>query len=447
MEPADSSVETSDSAAVSAPDPTEPSAAAHKSALLIVFLVVFIDLLGWGIVLPLLPRFAKEFLEGQSSTTTGAIIGLLMASFSAMQFIFAPVWGRLSDRIGRRPILLLGLIASAIFNAVFGIASLMGNEGHRELGLILLFIGRIGAGAAGATLGTAQAVIADSTTPERRARGMALIGAAFGIGFTFGPLIGAGALWLSPEYKCGPGFAAALLSLMAFVLGAAVMPETLRAGATGKPRQWFNWDGFRLAMNTPRVGLVILIFFVSVFAFAFFESTLALLTELPAMHLDDSDNFLIFTYVGLSLAVAQGVLYRRLALRVKELAFMRIGALLMILGLLGLGGIALAASNPEEAEKRGLLVGAFMVILTVAVTGFAFMTPSAQSLVSRWSDPARQGEILGVNQAINALARILGPFTGLLLYHIPATRHTVPYAASAVLLLVVLGLTLRLHQE
>ncbi len=431
------------------PEPSTPETteAAHRAALLIVFLVVFIDLLGWGIVLPLLPRFAKEFLPADvSSLMRGVVIGLLMSSFSAMQFFFAPVWGRLSDQFGRRPVLLLGLIASTVFNALFGFASMMGSEGDWQLALALLFVSRIGAGAAGATLGTAQAVIADSTAPERRARGMALIGAAFGIGFTFGPLIGAGALYVSQGSRGGPGFAAAVLSLGAFFLGLTRLPETLRTGAPHRPRHWLHLDGFRLAWNTPKVALVIFIFFVSVYSFAFFEATLALLTGLPALGLGDEENMLIFAYVGLSLAVAQGVLYRRLALRVSELTFMRIGALLMVLDLAGLAVVAFLASAAESSQ-RGLLLGGFMVILTVGVTGFAFMTPSAQSLVSRWSDPARQGEILGVNQSINALARILGPFTGLMLFFIPHTSHTVPYLTSAGLLLVVLALTFRLRQE
>ncbi|HEV3448203.1 MAG TPA: MFS transporter, partial [Gemmataceae bacterium] len=158
---------------------------------------MFIDLLGFGIVLPLLPRYGKEFLEplfpgdGQAKLR-GAILGLLMASFSAMQFLFAPIWGRISDRVGRRPFLLLGLAGSVIFYALFGFASDWGRmEGHQLFGLVLLFVARIGAGIAGATVSTAQAVIADTTPPEKRSQGMALIGAAFGLGFTFGPAFAA----------------------------------------------------------------------------------------------------------------------------------------------------------------------------------------------------------------------------------------------------------------
>ena len=144
-----------------------------------------IDLLGFGVVLPLLPRYGERLEAGP------ATVGMLMASFSAMQFLFTPVWGRLSDRVGRRPILILGLAGSVVFYALFGYAS-------RIASLWLMFVSRMGAGISGATIATAQAYIADSTPPERRGKGMALIGAAFGIGFTFGPLLGAAALRLDP---------------------------------------------------------------------------------------------------------------------------------------------------------------------------------------------------------------------------------------------------------
>ena len=183
--------------------------------LIIIFITVFIDLLGFGIVLPLLPRYGKYF--GADEVT----LGLLMASFSAMQFVFAPLWGRLSDRIGRRPVLLLGLAGSTVSYAMFGFASSLGNDGSL-LGLTAVpwfFITRIGAGIAGATIPTAQAYIADSTGPEGRAKGMALIGAAFGIGFTFGPLLGA--MFVSDKSDGPPspgvGFLAAGLSAAAFL--------------------------------------------------------------------------------------------------------------------------------------------------------------------------------------------------------------------------------------
>eukprot|EP01046_Picozoa_sp_COSAG06_P076947 COSAG06_NODE_24803_length_652_cov_0.822785_1_plen_186_part_01 len=150
---------------------------ASKGALGVIFLTVFIDLLGFGIVLPLLPLYADIF----GTDPSGIVIGMLMACFSIMQFIFAPIWGAISDRIGRRPVIIIGLAGSVVFYTLFGIAAIYQS-------LFGLFVTRIGAGIAGATIPTAQAYIADTTTKENRTRGMALIGIAFGLGFTLGPL-------------------------------------------------------------------------------------------------------------------------------------------------------------------------------------------------------------------------------------------------------------------
>ena len=192
-----------------------PAPAGTRSALMIVFLVVFIDLLGFGIVLPLLAVISDQFiiplLGGQSAIDAkglqwlnGTILGLLMASFSLMQFLFAPMWGRVSDRIGRRPILLLGLFGSVIFYALFGFAASFDPATQALMAVVLFFVSRLGQGFFGATIATAQAVIADCTPPEKRKHGMALIGAAFGIGFTFGPLIAYFALklWDPLESTC-----------------------------------------------------------------------------------------------------------------------------------------------------------------------------------------------------------------------------------------------------
>src|ERR1051325_1096085 len=149
-------------------DPTPPPTAvtapkSNRSALMIVFLVVFIDLLGFGIILPLLPRIAESYVTRilPDRTLVGLIVGLLMSSFSLMQFVFAPIWGRISDRIGRRPILLLGLFGSVVFYALFGWAGAIDPDSDAQLALTLFFVARIGAGVAGATIATAQAVIAD----------------------------------------------------------------------------------------------------------------------------------------------------------------------------------------------------------------------------------------------------------------------------------------------
>jgi MFS family permease len=431
-----------------APAPgTEPAAPSNRSALLIVFLVVFIDLLGFGIVLPLLPLYGETYVDalipgGKGNRVGGSILGLLMASFSAMQFLFAPVWGRFSDRVGRRPILLTGLAGSVVFYALFGYASDLPAASAAALALTLLFVARLGQGMAGATIATAQAVIADCTPPEKRKHGMALIGAAFGIGFTFGPLIGFGSLSLFPHHHGAIGYVAAGLSLLAFALGIVLLPETRRPGARPLDRKWFNWQGVKLALSTPALAPVVLTFFLATLGFASFEVTLSLLNK-DALGLPDRRNFLVFAYVGLVLMLTQGFLYRRLARRVSEPTFMAAGMALMALGVASLGAVSWTAST--GAADFEALLAATLVSLTLAVVGFAFLTPSAQALISRRTDPGRQGEILGVNQSAAALARILGPVVGLTLYQLHPS-HLLPYGFGALMLALMLPMIPRIRR-
>jgi MFS family permease len=364
-----------------------------------------------------------------------------MSSFSFMQFLVVPIWGQVSDRVGRRPILLVGLAGSVVFYTLFGFACELPSS-QAGLAVALLFISRLGAGVAGATIATAQAVVADSTTPERRKHGMAMIGAAFGIGFTFGPLVGFGALSFFPTHTGSLGFVAAGLSLIALLLGLRLLPETWRPGATGMRRHWLNWQGFRTAFHTPTVGVLILAFFLSTFGFGQFEATLSLLNK-DNLHLSDNQNFLVFAYVGLVLMLIQGFVYRRLAHRVAEETFMSLGIVLMGLGVAGLGAATWLADQPEHTF--GGVLAVMLVSLAVAVTGFAFVTPSIQALISRRSDASKQGEILGTNQSAASMARILGPFVGLTLYKLEPS-HLLPYAVGAVLILLMLPLIPRIRR-
>jgi MFS family permease len=407
---------------------------------------VFIDLLGFGIVLPQLPRYGDQYVEalipgGKENAAGGAILGLLMASFSAMQFLFAPVWGRVSDRVGRRPILLLGLGGSVVFYCLFGYASDLPRE-QAGLALVLLYVARLGAGIAGATIATAQAVIADCTAPERRKHGMALIGAAFGIGFTFGPLIGAGALALFPEHLGVIGYVAAALSLVALVLGFILLPETRRFLASPIGRKWLDWKGLLYALHTPAIAPVVLTFFLATLGFGAFETTLALLNR-DALGVDEKRSYLVFAYVGFVLMLTQGVLYRRLANRLSEVTFMAAGICLMAVGVLSLAGVSWVALY-ELADFPARLAW-MLVSLTLCVVGFAFLTPSAQALISRRTDPSRQGEVLGVNQSASAMARILGPIFGLTLYKLTPS-HMLPYAFGAGLLVLMLPLIPRMKR-
>jgi MFS family permease len=438
--PTDTSLQTYPPAGLVAAPPN------FRRTLAIVFLVVFIDLLGFGIVLPLLPLFSEGYVSalgfgGKESKAGGAILGLLMASFSAMQFLFAPLWGRVSDRIGRRPILLLGLCGSVFCYALFGYASDL-PLGQASLALALLFAARLGQGVAGATIATAQAVIADCTTPERRKVGMAMIGAAFGIGFTFGPLIGFGALKEFPEHHGATGYAAAGLSLLALVLGLVLLPETRQLRNAPIDRKWLNMGGLRLVVRSSALAPVVLTFFLATLGFASFEVTLSLFNK-EALGLSDDYNFLIFAYVGFTLLLTQGLLYRRLAPHLSEATFMTIGIAAMALGVCSLGCVSWLASEVKPGFE--LLLTLTLLSLTAAVIGFAFLTPSAQALISRRTDPGRQGEILGVNQSAAAMARILGPIFGLTLYKWQPS-HLLPYAFGGLLVALMLPLMPRIRR-
>jgi MFS family permease len=443
-----------------APIATDPRRRRH--ALLIVFLVVFIDLLGFGIVLPLLPLYAFRLLTPlfpDAPKRVGAVLAILMAGFSFMQFVFAPIWGRISDRIGRRPILLLGLAGSVVFYGLFAYASHVGFEGAAALAVSLILLSRIGAGIAGATISTAQAVIADSTPPEKRSHGMALIGAAFGIGFTFGPLL-CYTTFLTPS-KAAPGIAAAALSLLALVLAIVLLPETLQTAGVGGRRHWLQVGATLNVLRMPVIGLLVLTFFLATLAFGSLESTLALMNqylltggekvvrmeEMNEAQLDEvfRKSSLIFAYVGFTLMLVQGFIYRRFVSQVGERKMMRAGVLLMLVGLTGVIVLVLAVAK-KMFGAEWMTISAALAILAVLVTGFALMTPSVQALISKRADPTRQGEILGVNQSMSALARILGPAIGSFLFFWDES-HVWPYVVGIAFMAVVLVLTARMQQE
>jgi MFS family permease len=403
-----------------------------RGSLLVIFLTVFIDLLGFGIVLPLLPIYGKRFAEshGLSDQQVGWTIGLLMASFSAMQFLFLPIWGRLSDRFGRRPILIMGLVGSTFFYAMFGVATVL----HSLAGL---FIARLGAGIAGATISTAQAYIADTTTKEKRAKGMALIGAAFALGFTLGPTIGAiarlagGGDALSPW----PGYAASAMSGVALLLAIFKLPESHTPGrgetAVHRDNQPLSArSAWAAALATPSIVLLLATSFVAVLSFGMFESSLSLQIEdiygryergevvsplmawlvaklqgVTTAQPDQLVVFVAFAYLGVVLTLAQGFLVRRLATRLSE-ATMAVGG--AITSTIGFALLAMAASWGS--------FGWLLVAMAVEVTGFAFVNPSLQSLISRRTSPALQGGVLGLAQSCTSLARIVGPVVGLRLF-------------------------------
>lgn len=352
---------------------------AGRKPLATLFLIVFTDLVGFGIVIPLLPLYAERY------DPSPWVFGLLMASFSAMQFLFAPVLGRLSDRIGRRPVLLVSLAGSVAGYLLFAAAD----------SLLLLFASRIVSGIAGANIATAQAVIADLTPVTERARGMGLIGAAFGLGFIAGPAIGGGAVHLSPA---APGLAAAIFSAIAFLMTVLLLPESLppeRRGERGPSR----WGLLRLAdaWRHRELAPLLTIGFAIVTGFSAFEVTFAQLVH-NRFGLNEGQVAFLFVYVGILAAIVQGALVGRLVRRFGERPLLLTGLTLTATGLLLIG-----------LESR---LGTLIAILPLLAIGQGMTMPSLSALVSHAASPEQQGEVLGAFQGVASLARVVGPFGG-----------------------------------
>jgi MFS family permease len=366
--------------------------------ILVVFLTVVLDLVGFGIVIPLLPFYAE------SLSATALQVTLLMACYSAAQFFFAPLWGQLSDRIGRRPVLVTSVGLTAVMLTGFASAN----------ALWMLFLFRTLHGAMTANISTAQACMADLTTPENRAKGMGLIGAAFGIGFTLGPFIGGE---LAQHSLTLPLWIAAGLSAVNFLLALAWLPETRHPGSVRtdrsiSPRALWN------AVRAPAIGLCILLTFVQVFSFALMESTFTLFAQ-KAHGMEPKDVGRLFGLVGVIGVVVQGGLIGRLVKRFGERPLIPLG-----LGLLAAGLVAMPAATPGAA-----LSATFGVI----AIGQGLATPSLQALISRSAAASDQGSVLGSAQSISALARTTGPALGGVLFS--GLGPSAPFYVSAALLL------------
>lgn len=386
--------------AAQSPSTSPPS----RAALIVIFLTVFIDLLGFGMVLPLLALYGEQFT---SPEWRGLLIGLLMSSFSAMQLLFSPIWGMISDSIGRRPVLLIGLCGSAVFYVLFGLATAWNS-------LLLLFVARLGAGAAGATIPTAQAYIADVTSQADRTKGMALIGAAFGLGFTLGPLLAYFAIPAQIDVTAaikpgpGPGYVAGGLSAAAFLLAVWKLPESLRSDSDSAVHLPWQQGGLPSVLRS-HVGIVLALMaiFLMVLSFAGFESTISLTLggEQQQFRLRLTQVCLTFAYIGFIALIAQGTI-RSLTKYVSDWPLMLGG------GLCEIAGFCLLATAGQYHSQAMLYVS-----LAFVVGGFAFFQTTLNSLLSRLSPTDQQGAILGLAQSLGALARILGPVLAIRVFY------------------------------
>jgi len=345
----------------------------------VLFLTVFIHLVGFGLLLPLLPYYAETY------GATGFAVGLLNTSYSFMQFVTSPLWGRISDRIGRRPVIIGSLIATAVSYVAFGLAT----------SLPVLFASRIFAGIAGGVIPTTQAYVADTTTPAERTKGMGLIGAAFGLGFIFGPALGG---ILSRYGYSIPAFAAAALALTSALFALVLLPESLtpdkRAAAAARrlsPRSTVA------TLRRPALRPVFLLFFIGTLCFSALEGTFALFGE-HVYRIGPRDVGYLFAFVGSLSALMQAGLVGWLARRFGERALVLAGFLLMGMGMVFSG----------TGPAFGLMIAAMGAVSV----GNGLASPSLAGLASISSSSEEQGAILGTYQSLGSLARSAGPFLG-----------------------------------
>ncbi len=363
-----------DSPAQAPQSPADPPS--RRYALGVIFLTVFLDLLGFGIIIPILQLYAQELHATVPQT------GWLMASYSMMQLLFAPVWGRLSDRVGRRPVLLISTFGSCASQLGYALSPTFG----------FLLASRALAGVCGANIGAAQAYIADITDDKSRAGAMGLIGAAFGLGFVFGPFLGGE---LGQYGARVPFFVASALSALNWVLAYFLLkeprPAHLRAHATV-----LTWEGLAKVVSRPDLLALLSLFLIATFGFANMEGVFAIFCNVR-FGFNKHDVGRLFALIGVVIVVVQGGMIRRLVPRLGERVLVIVGAGLMVLGLLVL---AMAHSVPW------LIVG-----LVVMATGSGLHSPSISSLISRAAGQ-QQGSVLGVSQSLGAVGRILGPVVG-----------------------------------
>lgn len=367
--------------------------------IFVIFLTVFIDLLGFGILIPILPTFAQNELFMNET-----MIGLSVGIFSLMQFLFNPLWGRLSDVYGRKPILIFGLAGNTISYIVTGLV-LAGVWKS----VLLLFVSRALAGFFSANIGAAMAYISDVTPPKDRAKGMGLIGAAFGLGFVFGPVIGG---ILAGEFGYGtPTFLSAGLSLLALILtfmfvNESLPPEMRRKGkSTGGFNVKNGMNKLLSALKHPHVGFLILLYFVIVFSISNIFSTFQLFAESKeGFSFGIKEVSYLFAYSGLIGALTQGVLIRPIVKRFDERKVFIAGCFMMGIGL---------GTIPFSNHHIGLLLASIFFMSS----GNGLCLSIGLGLISKFSNPNEQGGILGLTQSLASFARFIGPSWAGFVYH------------------------------
>ncbi len=376
--------------------------------LVIIFLTIFVNLVGFGIIIPLLPFYAETF--GASPL----VIGLLFAVFSVCQLAAAPALGDISDRYGRRPVLVFSLAGTVVSFVMLAMAH----------SILMLFAARIVDGLSGGNISTARAYVADVTEPKDRARAYGLIGAAFGLGFILGPALSG---VLAKVSYTAPIWAAAAITLVATVMAWVWLPETIHRAHAGTG----NWNPFRFLpelLTRPVVSRVLAIDFMYWFSFAVFQTTFALFAA-ARFGFDVSQTGYFFAAFGVLGVIIQGGFIRHIVKRLGDTTTFRLG--------LVFGGVGLIASALAHS------VFAFAIALVPLAFGIGFGHPTVASLVSLVGRGEEQGRVQGAASAVESLGRTIGPIWGNA--SLERFGESMPYVSAAALLAMTLLLTLGLQ--
>jgi MFS transporter, DHA1 family, tetracycline resistance protein len=391
-----------------------------KPVLFLLFLTVFIDLLGFGLVIPVMPTYAQQF------HASAFVVGCVVASYSLAQFFFTPFWGRLSDKVGRRPVMLISLAASAIGYLIWGFSN----------SLLLLFVSRLVAGAGNANIAVAQAYVADVTNDETRSKGMGAIGAAFGLGFVLGPAMGGflsskkllstiGLASMADHNMQMIGFVAAFFSILDLVLTFFLLPEPEKRSHSGEERFGVGPGFVMQTLTHKNLRTSLAIFFMSTFAFANMEATIVLLTQ-NKFAFTAVENSLLFTWIGFWICLVQGGGIHKMARKYGEKKLISLGTFILIFGLL------LTPFMPSVPALYG--------IMAVLAIGSGINSPSNQSILSKLAPGESVGGVLGVGQSLSTLGRIVGPLVGGYLFG--HCGENSPYIVGAIAMAIAFGLSL-----
>lgn len=353
----------------------------RKANLTVIFITVFIDLMGFGILIPILPTFATKELA-----ISDFQIGIVIAIYSFFQFLLNPFFGSLSDKFGRRPILLFTLLLTSVSYLIFSISD----------SFEMLLFSRILAGIGGSNIAVAQAIISDITPQSERAKGMGLIGAAFGLGFVFGPFIGGVLAKFSYSYA---GLGSALFSFLSFLFAFIVLKETIKMEKSkiSYRIKLFNIKLLSIIAKNRPLFVTMLLFFTIIFAVANIYGTFALLAY-KKYNFDEIQIGILFSISGLIGALVQGILIKNISLKYSERSVIVIGTFLMMISL---------ALIPYGYNFIGVAV-----VISLLSIGTGLLQPTLLGMVSNFAPIDKQGEIFGINQSFASLARVLGPLWG-----------------------------------